>query len=132
MDQHVAAILFTDGVWRSVHEQADGRQYVIGGDGDRVYGVWFIPPDQPAPTVIVKTADTLQAAADFPCPRFAPPLLWQGRGFDRGRTRGGGGRLVFPSWANPTSQRLTVAATRPTFARRSFPSQRHGSPPDAS
>jgi hypothetical protein len=30
MDQHVAIILFTDGVWRPVYESADGRQYIIG------------------------------------------------------------------------------------------------------
>jgi hypothetical protein len=32
---------------------ADGRQYVIDGDGQRVYGVWYYPPDEPAPNVIV-------------------------------------------------------------------------------
>jgi hypothetical protein len=30
MDEHVATIWFTDGVWRPVYEGADGRQYVIG------------------------------------------------------------------------------------------------------
>jgi hypothetical protein len=53
MDQHVATISFIDGVWHPAYECADGRQYVIDGDGEMVYGVWFIPPDEPIPNVIV-------------------------------------------------------------------------------
>jgi hypothetical protein len=53
MDQHVASIEFTDGVWCRVYETSDGRQYVIDDDGHRVYGLWFIPPDDPQPTVVV-------------------------------------------------------------------------------
>jgi hypothetical protein len=30
--------LFTDGVTRAVHRAPDGREYVIGHDGERVYG----------------------------------------------------------------------------------------------
>ena len=56
MVEHIATIWFIDGVWRPVYERADGRQYIIDGDGDKVYGVWFIPPDDPAPTVIVNAA----------------------------------------------------------------------------
>lgn len=46
MPQYVATIQYTDGVWRSVYEEADGRQYVVNADEERVYGVWYIPrPD---------------------------------------------------------------------------------------
>jgi hypothetical protein len=38
----IARVLFVDGMWRSVHEH-NGRQYVFDDDGERVYGVWFIP-----------------------------------------------------------------------------------------
>jgi hypothetical protein len=38
--------LFTDGRVRPVY--ADGeRQYVLGDDGERVYGVWLLPADEP-------------------------------------------------------------------------------------
>jgi hypothetical protein len=36
-----------DGVTRDVYEDADGRQWVIGYDGERVYGVWQLPADEP-------------------------------------------------------------------------------------
>jgi hypothetical protein len=54
MDEHVATISFIDGVWHPIYEDADGRQYVIDGDGEKAYGVWFIPPDDPTPNVIIK------------------------------------------------------------------------------
>jgi hypothetical protein len=38
---------FVGGVTRDVHEDADGRQWVIAYDGERVYGVWLMPPDEP-------------------------------------------------------------------------------------
>jgi hypothetical protein len=53
MDEYVATIQFSDGVWHPVYEEGDGRQYVIDDDGEKVYGVWFIPPGEPSPTVIV-------------------------------------------------------------------------------
>lgn len=55
MYKHVATIEFTDGVSRPVYEGANGRQYVIDtdGDGGKVYGRWFLPPDEPQPTVIL-------------------------------------------------------------------------------
>jgi hypothetical protein len=34
----------------------DGRKYVINGDGVKVYGVWFLPRDEPEPTAIVDAA----------------------------------------------------------------------------
>jgi hypothetical protein len=41
----VAFIEFTDGVRRPVIEEPSGRQYVLDGDGEPVYGIWA-----PAPT----------------------------------------------------------------------------------
>jgi hypothetical protein len=35
--------LFTNGVRRAVYADADGRQYVLGYDGEKVYGVWLLP-----------------------------------------------------------------------------------------
>jgi hypothetical protein len=48
----VGRVPFADGVTRDVHEDADGRQWVTGYDGERVYGVWLMPPDEP---VVVST-----------------------------------------------------------------------------
>jgi hypothetical protein len=53
MDGHVADVEYTDGVWRPVHQDAQGRQYVIDGTGAPVLGVWVIPEDQARPCVIV-------------------------------------------------------------------------------
>jgi hypothetical protein len=39
--------LFTDGTTRPVFEAPDGRQYVEDG-GERVYGTWVPPSDEPA------------------------------------------------------------------------------------
>jgi hypothetical protein len=36
-----------DGVTRAVYEDADGRQWVVGRDGEKVYGVWVRPADEP-------------------------------------------------------------------------------------
>ena len=30
-----------------MHEDDDGRQWVTGYDGERVYGVWLLPADEP-------------------------------------------------------------------------------------
>jgi hypothetical protein len=56
MDQHIADVEFTDGVWRAVYQDLGGRQYVIDGGGEPVYGVWCIPEDEPQPSVIVDRA----------------------------------------------------------------------------
>jgi hypothetical protein len=55
MDQHVATVEFTDGVWRPVYEQPDGRQY-IDVEGAPVYGTWYIPRDEPQPDAVVSAA----------------------------------------------------------------------------
>jgi hypothetical protein len=38
---------FVGGVTRPVYEDADGRQWVVGYDGEPAYGVWLRPPDEP-------------------------------------------------------------------------------------
>jgi hypothetical protein len=43
----VGRVLFVDGVTRDVYEDAEGRQWAIGYDGECVYGVWLMPPDEP-------------------------------------------------------------------------------------
>jgi hypothetical protein len=44
----VGRVPSADGVSRDVCEDADGRQWVVGGyDGERVYGVWLPPADEP-------------------------------------------------------------------------------------
>jgi hypothetical protein len=49
----IGRVPFADGVTRDVQADADGRQWVAGYDGERVYGVWLMPPDEP---VVVSTA----------------------------------------------------------------------------
>jgi hypothetical protein len=50
-DEIVARVLFTDGTWRNVYEQPNGRQYVIE-DAEPVFGVWYIPPELPVPIIV--------------------------------------------------------------------------------
>jgi hypothetical protein len=44
-DPIIAHVHFVDGVRRPVFESIDGRQYVLGDDGEPVYGTWFVPSD---------------------------------------------------------------------------------------
>jgi hypothetical protein len=51
-DPIIAYREFTDGSMRPIYD--DGRrQYVIDDEGFKVYGVWFIPKDEPEPPLIV-------------------------------------------------------------------------------
>jgi hypothetical protein len=43
----VGRVPFVDGVVRDVCQDEDGRQCVTGHEGERVYGVWLVPPDEP-------------------------------------------------------------------------------------
>jgi hypothetical protein len=43
----IGRLPFVDGVTRDVYEDPDSRQWVIGNDGERVYGLWILPPDDP-------------------------------------------------------------------------------------
>jgi hypothetical protein len=45
--RQVGRIPFTDGFERDVFEDSDGRQWVVGYEGEPVYGVWLMPPDEP-------------------------------------------------------------------------------------
>ena len=47
MDRVAGRRLFTDGIERDVYEDAEGRQYVLGPDGERVDGQWLLPADEP-------------------------------------------------------------------------------------
>jgi hypothetical protein len=46
-DRILGRVPFVDGVTRDVYEDEFGCQWVTGYDGERVYGVWLAPPDQP-------------------------------------------------------------------------------------
>jgi hypothetical protein len=48
----VGHVPFADGVTRDAFEDSDGRQCVAGYDGERVYGLWLLAPDEP---VVVPT-----------------------------------------------------------------------------
>jgi hypothetical protein len=48
MPRLMGRVPFADGAERDVYEDGDGRQWVIGGGGERVYGMWLPPPDEPA------------------------------------------------------------------------------------
>jgi hypothetical protein len=52
-DVAVAEVNFDDGSIRTAWETADGLQYVEDDDGERVYGVWYIPPDESLKPIIV-------------------------------------------------------------------------------
>jgi hypothetical protein len=43
----IARVPFVDGVTRDVYEEADGRQWFIGYEREKVYAVWLVPPDEP-------------------------------------------------------------------------------------
>jgi hypothetical protein len=47
MDRLIGRRLFPDGLERDVYEDAQGRQYVLNPDGEKVYGVWLLPADEP-------------------------------------------------------------------------------------
>ena len=43
----VGRVPFVNSMTRDVNEDADGRQWVAGYGGERVYGVWLMPADEP-------------------------------------------------------------------------------------
>jgi hypothetical protein len=47
--------LFVDGVTRQVYLDANRQQFVIGYDGEHVYGVWLLTPEvlDDTPAVVV-------------------------------------------------------------------------------
>src|SRR5258706_3915961 len=52
----IAFVQFTDGM-RPVYEE-NGRQFTYDNEGERVYGVWYIPPDECIIPMIVAAAPT--------------------------------------------------------------------------
>jgi hypothetical protein len=56
-DPVIGRRLFADGVNRPVHRGPDGREYVIGPDGGRVYGTWLPPEPEPDTAIIVGDTD---------------------------------------------------------------------------
>jgi hypothetical protein len=42
----VAQVEFTEGEPRPVFEAMDGRQFIVDDDGNKIYGVWFIPREE--------------------------------------------------------------------------------------
>jgi hypothetical protein len=48
MDRVAGRRLFTDGIERTVYEDAEGRQHVLGPHGERVDGQRLPPADEPA------------------------------------------------------------------------------------
>jgi hypothetical protein len=47
-DRVIGSRPFTDGAERDVHEDAAGRQYVVGDDDEPLYGQWLPPAGEPA------------------------------------------------------------------------------------
>ena len=43
----IGPVPFVDGVTRDVYEDGDGRQWVVGYEGERVYGIWLAPANEP-------------------------------------------------------------------------------------
>jgi hypothetical protein len=54
-DQLIGYRLFTNRARRPVFQQDDGWQYVIDDDGNKEYGLWLIPEDEPS--IIVQGQD---------------------------------------------------------------------------
>jgi hypothetical protein len=46
---------FADGSIRTAWKSADGLQFVEDENGERVYGVWYIPRDESLKPIIVDT-----------------------------------------------------------------------------
>jgi hypothetical protein len=53
-DHPIGARAFTDGTRRPVHADRESRQWVIGDDGERVYGTWLAESDRADEPVIVR------------------------------------------------------------------------------
>ena len=51
--RHLGSLEFTDGIRRDVFEDAAGRQFVNGDDGQPLYGQWMIPRDEADSPLVV-------------------------------------------------------------------------------
>jgi hypothetical protein len=48
---------FVDGTTRAIFEDVAGRQYVLGNDGELVYGVWQFDPENAPDIPVIVDAD---------------------------------------------------------------------------
>jgi hypothetical protein len=60
--------LFTEGVARPVCLDAAGTQDVVGPEGERVPGVWVLPPEVPSDPSAVLTATARRGPCGSPWP----------------------------------------------------------------
>ena len=59
----IAYIEFADGKLRPVFETSEGRQYIIDEKGRKVFGVWFMRPEECDQPVIVDDVPGLSATS---------------------------------------------------------------------
>jgi len=45
-DPIIAYVRFVDGARRPVYLEAGGKQYVFDDEGEKVYGVWYLPLEE--------------------------------------------------------------------------------------
>jgi hypothetical protein len=45
-DPIIAYVKFVDGARRAVYLEASGKQYVVDDEGEKVHGVWYLPPEE--------------------------------------------------------------------------------------
>jgi hypothetical protein len=55
-DQHLGYIDLVDGSRRLLCEEPDGRRLYVYDDGEQLYGVWIIPPEDAADVPVVVPA----------------------------------------------------------------------------
>ena len=56
-DKVIGRRRFADGSWREVYAGADGRQYVLGYDGEKVYGVWLLLEEDECDVPVIVTGN---------------------------------------------------------------------------
>jgi hypothetical protein len=49
----IASVPFADGISRLVYQKPDARQFVIGQDGEPIYGNWCPSPEEVETAIIV-------------------------------------------------------------------------------
>jgi len=78
-DPIIAYLTFVDGARRPVFEQPDGRQYVLDDDGERVHGVWLIPPDGGVDLPLIVSAQQKRSPGSVtPATGTVPPSGYSG------------------------------------------------------
>jgi hypothetical protein len=76
-----------DGTERDVYQDADGRQYVVGDQGEMVFGLWLpgAPPAAPREDADATAADAIQADQPDDTPWEQPGSLRRDSESHRGR-----------------------------------------------